>query len=104
MLAPSKAPPRPKGKYRSRVYDVVMNKRGKFARFIVGVMIAHVIVICTEFYQQTVLVPQLRFAQEAISLLFLCVYMTEIALKLFALSLRGVRRIAAIACVAPTRC
>ena len=42
-----------------------MDKRGKFARFVIAVMVVHTIVICTDFYQQRALVPVLIYVQGA---------------------------------------
>ena len=62
-LAPSKAPPPPPGKFRHGLYTIVMDKRGKFARFVIGVMICHTLLICTTFYQQNAIVPWFFYVQ-----------------------------------------
>jgi len=42
-----------------------MDKRGRFARFIVGVIIAHTLLICTSFYEQNVISMTIFFVQGA---------------------------------------
>ena len=53
-------------------------------------MIAHILVICTEFYEQRQITPWLIYVQEALNILFLLFYLLECVLKVIALGIKQV--------------
>lgn len=93
QLRPSKLPPRPDETLhpvRARIFDIISDKRGMFAKVMTGVLIINVLIICTEFYMEPQVAPNFFIAREAIVLGLVVCYLVELLLKVIAQGPLGV--------------
>jgi hypothetical protein len=89
LVKPSRLSVRPTdSNVRAWFYDLVIDKRGKFARFMATVLTANIIVFATEHMHQ----PQwLTYLQIFSNGIFLCLYMFEMGAKITGLGFSKVR-------------
>lgn len=60
LIRPSRKPPRPKNKFKALCYDLTIDKRGKFAKFMTGVIIVNVILMMTEYREEPLALRTVR--------------------------------------------
>lgn len=79
LVKPSLKAIRPENPIRASFYDLVIQKRGPFARFMVAVLTLNIMVFATEHSHQSPLFTQF---QDWMNSGFLCVYVFEMAAKI----------------------
>lgn len=89
LVKPSLLSVRPSdNEIRAAFYDLVINKRGKFARFMAAVLAMNIVVFATEHLHQ----PQrLTYLQNSLNGIFLCLYVFEMGAKIAGLGFSKVR-------------
>ncbi|KAK4512387.1 uncharacterized protein ATC70_003085 [Mucor velutinosus] len=85
LVKPSRKAERPPdGSLRAICYDLVIDKRGKFAQFMAAVLAANIIVFATEHLHQP---PWLGHLQDALNAICLSLYVFEMGAKIAGLGL-----------------
>lgn len=84
LVKPSLKAIRPENPLRARCYDLVIQKRGPFARMMVTVLAVNIMVFATEHAHQS---PWCTKFQDLMNFVFLCVYVFEMAAKIAGLGL-----------------
>lgn len=79
LVKPSLKVERPQNAVRAKFYDLVINKQGSFARFMVIVLTVNIIVFATEHSHQP---PLLTFLQNMLNSIFICLYVFEMVAKI----------------------
>ncbi|CAO3675097.1 unnamed protein product [Umbelopsis ramanniana] len=85
QVKPTRKPVRPTNPIRSLCYDLVINKQGLFHKIMVGIVMLNIVVICTEYEDEPVILSQV---QDYLYVAFIFCYLCEVLIKLIGLGWR----------------
>ncbi|CAO3597764.1 unnamed protein product [Absidia cylindrospora] len=92
QIRPAKRPKQiPTNAIRKKCFDLVVDKRGKFYKWMTGVIVLNILLLCTDTDRDDA-IPVLKLVKEYIYLVFVLVYWLEVMVKLLGLGWTSFRR------------